>query len=158
MEAVVGEVVEAVVGRVLVVRDLAERDDLVTQFLEVRRPFLQLGARLGVVRFRTVAGRHEAGEQRRAARRAARRGDVGAREGHPRVREPLHVRRADALAAVGRGVELALVISEEDDEVRARGGGDIQRKDAEDAEERRQREQKPGMRGGGGTETGAWHG
>ena len=49
-------------------------------------------------------------------------GDEGLGEGHAGARQPLHVRRADPAIAVDARVELILIVGQEDDDVRRRGG------------------------------------
>jgi hypothetical protein len=94
------EVIEPVVARVLVVGHLPERDHLVSELLQVRGQFLQLGARLRMVRLSAVARWHQAGEQRGAARGAARRGDEGTVECQAGSGNALHVRRPYVLRSV----------------------------------------------------------
>ncbi len=63
-----------------------------------------------------------AGEQCRPRRRADRRGDHEAGEPAPFSGEPVEMRRADRLRAKAPEVAVALVIGEDDDDVRLRGG------------------------------------
>jgi hypothetical protein len=123
VEGVVREVVEAVVGGVFVVGDFAEGDDLVAERLEVGGEFLEVGAGFGVVGLGAVARGHEAGEERGATRGATRRGDEGAVEHEAGGGDALHVGRVDVFGAVDGGIEEAVVVGEEEDEIGARGGG-----------------------------------
>ena len=139
VEHVVTVRVKAVLARLPVMGDFAERDDLVPEFLEVSRPLPETGFGPGVVSLGAIAGRHPPGEQGGAARGATRRGDVRAGEGEPAVREGLQVGRADPPAPIGRDISLTLVIREEHHQVRPRGHGGGRPDGPEDEEQQQER-------------------
>src|SRR5687768_12175365 len=70
MELVMSEMIEPVIFRVLIMRHLAERDDLVSELLQIRRQFFQVGAWAAVIRFRAIARGHQSRQERGPARRA----------------------------------------------------------------------------------------
>ena len=113
--------IEAVFGIVVVVCDFSEGGDFVASIAEISREFFEFGARFGVIGFSAVTRGVKSGEKSGAAGGAARRGDERMCEEDATFGKAAHVWGADTGRAIWFGIELAVVVGEEDDYIGRRG-------------------------------------